>query len=100
MGHPERDPHGELIPTAELDMPLDTSIPLSTLRPKRTAALKCVKAADKELLRYLEELGLIPGAKIEVTHYSPFDHNTTIRTRHKLLVLGLGITSKIFVEEI
>ncbi|MEN9563300.1 MAG: hypothetical protein RIR73_1544, partial [Chloroflexota bacterium] len=32
MGHPTRDPHGELIPTEDLKMPVDSSTPLSSLR--------------------------------------------------------------------
>src|ERR671922_1088024 len=61
MGHPTRDPHGELIPTADLKMPFDDSTPLSALRPHQTATIKRVKASDPKLLRYLEEQGLIPG---------------------------------------
>ena len=99
MGHPTRDPHGELIPTADLKMPLDVSTPLSALRPKQTATVKRVVAYDKDLLRYLEGLGLIPGSKLEVSEYSPFDHNLTIKVGRKSFVLGLSITSKIFVEE-
>jgi DtxR family Mn-dependent transcriptional regulator len=99
MGHPTRDPHGELIPTADLKMPLDVSNPLSALRPKQTATVKRVVAYDKDLLRYLEGLGLIPGSKLEVSEYSPFDHNLTIKVGRKSFVLGLSITSKIFVEE-
>jgi DtxR family Mn-dependent transcriptional regulator len=98
MGHPMRDPHGELIPTAELKMPLDTTTPLSALRPSQTGTLQCVKAADTELLRYLETLGLIPGAEIEVKEYSQFDHNLTVKVGRKTTVLGLNITSKIFIE--
>ena len=99
MGHPARDPHGELIPTAELVMPEDNSIPLSSLRPKQTGTVQCVKVADTELLRHLENLGLIPGAEIEVKYYSPFDHNLTVKVHRKTIVLGLSITSKIFIEE-
>ena len=99
MGHPTRDPHGELIPTADLKMPLDVSTPLSALRPKQTATVKRVVAYDKDLLRYLEGLGLVPGSKLEVCEYSPFDHNLTIKVGRKSFVLGLSITSKIFVEE-
>lgn len=99
MGHPDRDPHGEPIPTADLKMPLDDSTPLSALRPSQTATIKRVIASDTELLRYLEELELIPGTQIEVKTYSPFDHNLTVRVGHKSHVLGLSITSKIFVEE-
>ena len=99
MGHPSRDPHGEPIPTADLKMPLDDSMPLSALRPNQTATIQRVEASDPKLLRYLEELGLIPGAKIEVKEYSQFDHNLTIRLKRQSLVLGLSITSKIYVEE-
>jgi DtxR family transcriptional regulator, Mn-dependent transcriptional regulator len=99
MGHPDRDPHGEPIPTADLRMPLDDSMPLSALRSNQTATIQRVQASDKELLRYLEELGLVPGVQIEVKDYSPFDHNLTIKLGRKSLVLGLSITSKIFVEE-
>src|SRR5512138_3452862 len=41
MGNPVRDPHGELIPTADLKMPLDRSLPLSALRPKQTGSVQC-----------------------------------------------------------
>lgn len=98
MGHPTRDPHGELIPTAELIMPKDTSTPLSSLRPGQTGIIQSVKAADTELLRHLEGLGLVPEAGIEVKEYSPFDHNLTVKVGQKTAVLGLNITSKIFVE--
>ena len=99
MGHPIRDPHGEPIPTADLKMPLADSTPLSALRPTQTAIIQSVKAADTELLRYLNGLGLVPGARLEVKGYSPFDHNLTIKVGRRSSVLGLNITSKIFVEE-
>jgi DtxR family transcriptional regulator, Mn-dependent transcriptional regulator len=99
MGHPARDPHGELIPTADLKMPSDDSLPLSALRRDQTAMIQRVKASDAELLRYLEGLGLVPGAQIDVKDYSPFDHNLTIKVGRKSHVLGLRITSKIFIQE-
>jgi DtxR family Mn-dependent transcriptional regulator len=100
MGHPLRDPHGELIPTADLKMPLEDSTPLSALRPEQTGTVLRVKAPDTELLRYLESLGLVPGAQIEVKEYSQFDHNLTVKVvGRKTAVLGLNVTSKIFIEE-
>jgi DtxR family Mn-dependent transcriptional regulator len=99
MGHPMRDPHGELIPTEDLKMPLDDSTPLSALRPHQTATITRVKASDANLLRHLDELGLLPGAHIEVKDYSPYDHNLTIKVGRKISVLGLNITSQIFIEE-
>jgi len=98
MGHPIRDPHGEPIPSADLKMPIDESAPLSALRPNQKATIQRIKSPNADLLRYLEGLGLIPGARISVKDYSPFDHNLTIVARGKSHVLGLSITSKIFVE--
>jgi DtxR family Mn-dependent transcriptional regulator len=99
MGNPARDPHGEPIPTADLKMPLDKSTPLSALRPKQTGVVQSIKSPETALLRYLEGLGLTPGAQFEVVDYSPFDHNLTIKVGRKSSVLGLNITSRILVQE-
>lgn len=99
MGHPSRDPHGELIPTADLTMPQDESTPLSALRPNQTGTVQAVKSPETALLRYLEGLGLVPGARIEVLEYSPFDHNLTIRVGKRSSVLGLNVTSRIMIEK-
>ncbi len=98
MGHPTRDPHGELIPTEDLKMPEDPSIPLSALRSGQSGTITCVKSSETALLRHLEELGLVPETEIQVVDYSPFDHNLTIKIGRQTLVLGLNITSKIFIE--
>jgi DtxR family Mn-dependent transcriptional regulator len=99
MGHPTRDPHGELIPTADLKMPLDDSTPLSALRPAQSGIIQSVKASDTKFLRYLTDHGLLPGVRVEVKGYSPFDHNLTIKCRHNTIVLGLPVTSRIYVKE-
>lgn len=99
MGNPTRDPHGELIPTEDLKMPIEESIPLSALRPSQKGTVQCIKAPNKELLRHLDGLGLVPGTEIEVKNYSPFDHNLTLKVGKKMFVLGLNITGKIFVVE-
>ena len=97
MGHPVRDPHGEPIPTEDLKMPPDESTPLSSMRPGESGTIQRVDASDPNLLRYLEELGLVPGVRIQVTDYSPFDHNLTLKVGRKTTVLGLNITSKLFI---
>jgi DtxR family Mn-dependent transcriptional regulator len=99
LGHPTRDPHGELIPTAELTMPPDADLPLSALRPPQKAVILRVRD-DPALLRHLESLGLVPGAKVEAVGYSPFDQNTSLRVGKSAgaIVVGFAITSHIFVE--
>src|SRR5215216_2795625 len=58
MGDPIRDPHGELIPTADLKMPLDNSTPLSALRPGQIGTVQYEKSADPEELHHLPTLGV------------------------------------------
>lgn len=98
LGNPTRDPHGELIPTADLKMPVDDTTPLSSLRASQSATIQRVVAADPNLLRHLDSLGLTPGIQIEVIEYSEFDNNLTVKVGRKVNVLGLNITTKIFVE--
>jgi DtxR family Mn-dependent transcriptional regulator len=100
LGHPTHDPHGDPIPDAELIMPTDKTMPLSSLRPDQEAVVQRVVGEEPAFLRHLEELGLVPGAQIKIKEYSPFDHNLTITAENKTVVLGLSITGKIFVEEI
>jgi DtxR family Mn-dependent transcriptional regulator len=98
LGHPTRDPHGELIPSEDLTMPADDCTPLSALRPNQSATILRVNAHDTNLLRHLNSLGLTPGVQVEVTEYSSFDNNLTIKAKNKTTVLGMNITTKIFVE--
>ena len=99
LGHPTHDPHGDPIPDAELVMPNDDSCPLSSLRPMQGAIILRVTDEDPSLLRHLGELGLVPGARFEVTAYSSFDNNLTISVSGRPpSVIGMAITSKIFVE--
>jgi DtxR family Mn-dependent transcriptional regulator len=100
LGYPARDPHGELIPTVDLTMPSDESVPLSALQPEQEATVRRVHSQDTELLRYLEELGLIPGARVKVTEVSPYDQvmHVQVLGRKEAVVLGPAITGRVFVE--
>jgi len=100
LGNPTRDPHGELIPTIELTMPADETLPLSALRPPQKAVIVRVRADDSALLRHLESLGLIPGAEVEAAGYSPFDQNVSLRVekRPTPIVVGIAISSRIFIQ--
>lgn len=98
LGNPVRDPHGEPIPSPDLRMPDDDSTQLSSLRPPQQATVIRVNASDPALLRHLDELGLTPGALLEITVHSPFDGNLTIKLDNQKIVVGPAITNNIFVE--
>jgi DtxR family Mn-dependent transcriptional regulator len=57
-----------------------------------------VVSQEPKLLRHLESLGLTPGVQVEITEYSTFDNNLTVKVGNRSNVLGLNITTKIFVE--
>ena len=98
LGHPQRDPHGEPIPSPELVMPADESLPLSALRPGQRAQVLWVRAHDPALLRHLEALGLVPQARLSVLGYSPFDENLEVQVdAQPIKVVGPMISSQIFV---
>jgi DtxR family Mn-dependent transcriptional regulator len=100
LGYPLRDPHGEPIPSSDLVMPADGSVPLASLEAGQRAIVRRVDAQDREFLRHIEELSLIPGTSLEVLEVSPFDQviHLKIKDRAKPTVLGFGITSRVFVE--
>jgi DtxR family transcriptional regulator, Mn-dependent transcriptional regulator len=100
LGDPERDPHGEPIPSAELVMPADNSIPLSSMQPEQEAALRRVDAQETEFLRYLEELGLIPGTHLKLLSVSPYDQvmRIHIKGQKQTVAIGPAITKRVFIE--
>ena len=101
LGHPTRDPHGELIPTADLTMPADESYPLASLRTDETATVRRVSDDDPALLRHLREIGVVPEVKIVVKNYSEFDGNLTIKVEGQKsnVVLGTAVTTQVFVDK-
>lgn len=99
LGHPTHDPHGDPIPDVDLVMPQEASTQLSTLGPPQRATIQRVNAEDGDLLRYLEEKGLVPGSKLEIRAYSPFDENLTLIVNGQEMVIGNAVTRHIFVEE-
>jgi DtxR family transcriptional regulator, Mn-dependent transcriptional regulator len=100
LGYPLRDPHGEPIPSSDLVMPSDESIALETLTAGQKAVVRRVDAQDQGLLRHLEELRLIPGARLEVLEVAPYDHIMRLKIRNtgEPVTLGPAITARVFVE--
>lgn len=100
LGDPDHDPHGNPIPTRELAIPEINDVPLLSLRPGQRAVVKRVRESDPELLRRVGELGLIPGANIEILAYSPLDENLhlSIAGQPSSIILGERITNQVFVK--
>jgi len=100
MGYPARDPHGELIPSADLVMPKDQGIALTKLKPNQEACILRVQAQDADFLKHLEKLGLVIGVRVKALEVSRYDQvmQIQLRGRKEALALGPAITNRIFVE--
>jgi len=101
LGNPQRDPHGDPIPAADLSLPPDSSLPLTALRPPQQGRLLRVKTSDSALLRHLAGLGLLPGNRLSVLSYSDFDRTWEIKIENLApKTLGEAVCQQLFVEEV
>jgi DtxR family Mn-dependent transcriptional regulator len=101
LDHPVRDPHGELIPSRDLVLPIDESISLSELRPPQSAVVRRVNGSNGDLLRYLDGIGVVPGARIALLGFSPLDRVVRLRVEGNTggeVAVGPAITGQVFVE--
>ncbi len=73
LGDPTRDPHGDPIPNAELELPeRESSRSLDSLDEGEGGVFVRVSDADPEMLRYLSEHGISPGDRVRVKERQPF----------------------------
>src|SRR5919199_1189643 len=61
LGDPKRDPHGDPIPTRELEMPADDTESLQSLEAGARGRFVRISDHDPAMLRYLAERGIAPG---------------------------------------
>ncbi len=73
LGHPKFDPHGDPIPTRLGDVPPTTWVWLPELPAGSKAILRRVSDRDSHYLRFLSEIGLLPGALVHVVESSGDD---------------------------
>ena len=98
LGNPRFDPHGDPIPTAELDLAADRSIPLSALETGQTATFMRVSDSEPAMLRYLAERGIRPGATLRVTGAQPFGGPLFVDVEGQEHALGGELVRKMRVE--
>jgi DtxR family Mn-dependent transcriptional regulator len=72
LGNPTADPHGDPIPTADLELAETPTRSLESLQAGERGVFVRVSDADPEMLRYLAGLGISPGDAFEVLEHQPF----------------------------
>jgi len=79
LGNPEFDPHGDPIPSRELDLTERETRSLEDVDVGETVAFVRVSDADPAMLRYLSERGIVPGVTLKVLDRQPFGGPLTVR---------------------
>ena len=100
LGHPTIDPHGDPIPTIEGRIPQSADLRLADLKLHERAKVTRMRDQSAERLRYLADLGLVPGASIEVTASAPFDGPLSLRVGTMVYALDRRMAHTIEVERL
>jgi len=97
LGDPLHDPHGDPIPNAALDMASDETVRLTEVEPGSEASFARVSDSDPEMLRYLAERGIGPGAELRVVSRDPFDGPLHVTVEGAEHILGERLAGAIRV---
>jgi DtxR family Mn-dependent transcriptional regulator len=98
LGNPTRDPHGDPIPSAELEIEEGQTECLAALEPGARGVFVRVSDSDPSMLRYLAELGITPGAQFEIVDRQPFGGPLYARFDSQVHVLGGDLATAMRVE--
>jgi DtxR family Mn-dependent transcriptional regulator len=100
LGHPARDPHGDLIPAADGTLILESSKPLSEAQVGQRVRIVKVDDDSATVLNHLGERGLVPGRTLSVKEVRSVDGVVTVEDGDgKEHPLGESLARAIFVED-
>ncbi|MFC7130596.1 metal-dependent transcriptional regulator [Haloferax chudinovii] len=100
LGSPAVDPHGEPIPTADLEIrECETQQSLAECQEGTVAIVSEVRESSADVLSYLTNSGISLGTELEVVETAPFGMITCeVRTTEKPLSLPTGVAADIYVS--
>ena len=98
LGQPAIDPHGDPIPDRDLAVGTDASVPLDELETGESGTFVRVSDSDASMLRYLAELEIQPGARVDVTGREPFGGPVMVEIDGRTHPLGPGLAQSMRVE--
>lgn len=100
LGHPEYDPHGDPIPSLQGEVPLSEWHRLSDEAPGAEVVLRRVSDRDSEYLRFLAEIGIVPGSIFELTDIDSTSGDRVISTTHGNRTIPLDLAVGMQVEQV
>jgi DtxR family transcriptional regulator, Mn-dependent transcriptional regulator len=98
LGHPTVDPHGDPIPTADLELQEPVTDRMESLQPGDEGLFVRVSDSDPEMLRYLAERGISPGDRFAVRERQPFGGPLFVRFGEREHAIGGQLAGAMRVE--
>jgi DtxR family Mn-dependent transcriptional regulator len=98
IGEPVVDPHGAPIPSREGLVDETVYLTLGELGAGFGARVVRVSDDDPEMLRYLAELEIVPGAEIVIVSRAPYEGPISIRIDGRILAIGPALAGQVMVE--
>ncbi len=98
IGEPNVDPHGAPIPSREGLVDETEYFPLAELGAGLGVRVVRVSDGDPEMLRYLAEIGIVPGVELLIVSKAPFSGPITLRIGAALQSIGPSLAAQVFVE--
>jgi DtxR family Mn-dependent transcriptional regulator len=98
LGDPTVDPHGDPIPSASFEIDEGENRSLDDLPAGTAGRFVRVSDSDPEMLRYLAELGIALGDRLEVTGRQPFGGPVFVRIHDHEQPLGGALARAMRIE--
>ena len=98
LGHPTVDPHGDPIPSAELELEERSTHNLESLEPGDQGVFVRVSDSDPAMLRYLAGRGISPGDRFAVRERQPFGGPLFVRFGEREHAIGGELAGAMRVE--
>ena len=98
LGDPTRDPHGDPIPSATLEIDAVRTQSLDSLDSGDRGRFVRVSDSDGEMLRWLDEQGIALGAEVEVRGRQPFGGPVLVAIDGDEHALGGSLAAAMRVE--
>jgi DtxR family transcriptional regulator, Mn-dependent transcriptional regulator len=100
LGHPDHDPHGDPIPSAEGTMEVDDSFTLSRASAGRRLRIAKVRDEDAAMLDYLGDRNLVPGRWLTIREVRAIDGVVIVEDEDsEVYALGDALARSIFVTD-
>lgn len=98
LGDPTHDPHGDPIPSRDGRLDEAVTRSLQSLEPGEGGTFTRISDSNPQMLRYLSERGIAPGARFEIVDKQPFGGPIFARFGEAVHALGGDLARAMRVE--